>query len=209
MATLPIVKGSVSILDPRNQLLMVSFYPELVSEKPATPPSLSLKDLNILMRISMQTLGGTGFFVISPLTKEVEQCQHIDLNKMDNVHGSGIGYFDINNLAIENHFDLRRRFSSYAEWVIGSCEKPFVKPGTSKWYQPVTLLDTDFLFTQIDNIKCLSVFYGETGELIFYTRIFDSIDEYLIPLQSISENLHISTGRKKIKGILYFSIQKG
>jgi hypothetical protein len=173
----------------QNGLLVVSFYPGRISEKMTMSPGLSLSDFNHLIKVSIQELGKIGFFTISPLTEEVKQSQEIDRKQLDEMLGSVLGYFDIDVSTIEKHFNLRCRLATYAEWVIGSCERPFIKPKKPKWYHLAVYWDTAFLFTQIENIRCLSSFYGETGELVFFTRIYMGIDELLEPLHRLTKKI--------------------
>lgn len=167
------------------EFLTIRFYPGHRQKDEPDLPSLSLDHLNNFIRLSMQALGGKGFFAVTPVTKEVQRDGTIDLNQMDELCGSAIGYFELKDEVIRHHMALRKRLATYAEWVIGSCEKTFEKPLEPKWYQHTTFWNIDLFFNQVDNVNCMSFFNGETGESIFYTRIYPGIDELLAPLQSL------------------------
>ncbi|MGI8784555.1 MAG: hypothetical protein ACR2L2_12995 [Acidobacteriota bacterium] len=197
----PAKKGSLNVFDPRkgedylvevaggttistlaNHLLVVTFYPELPSQKVTVPLSLSFRDLNAFVTVSMQRLGKLGVFTIAPLTRETRQSEVAAVDQVSVLLGSAIGYFDLDGGSIERHLQLRQRLASYAEWVIGSCDTTFVEPKEPKWYQRAIFWDSQLLFTQIANVQCLSVFYGETGDLLFFTRLYEGIDKWLKPL---------------------------
>lgn len=167
----------------KKEFLVVSFYPGRLLKKMDFPPSLSLDKLDNLVRASMERVGKLGFFTISPVTTEVKLSHIANLPEVNALLGSAIGYFKIDGPSIVRHFDLRRRLASYAEWAIGSCEEYFVRPKEPRWFQHAVYWDTSLLAMQIENVGCLSTFYGETGEHIFLTRIYTGIDDWLEPLR--------------------------
>jgi hypothetical protein len=180
------MKGeTLSLLE--HEFLVISYYPGRI---PQAPLSLDVEEFKNLIETSMVRLGKIGFFALSPLTKEVKTSQQINLNQMDEKDGTAIGYFNLEMLEIRRHMEVRRRLVTYEEWMIGSCNEPFVKPllehtTPKKWYRGLfprgLTWDFESLLSQIENIRCLSLF-TETGELDFFCRIYVGIDDLIDPL---------------------------
>lgn len=174
--------GKERITTLEHQFLVIDYFPGRLPV--TTPDPLQFTKFNKLIKASLLENGKIGFFAISPSTKEVRGSQLIHSQQYDEMSNTLVGYFDLSLSMINSHFDLRHERASYSEWVIGSCKTPFNRPAKEpRWYQEAIFWNIDFLFTQVENIGSLSVFFGETGELLFFTRLFDGIDGFLEDLK--------------------------
>ncbi len=124
------------------------------------------------------------YFTFSPLTKKIQQAKAIDLNSVDNLCGSILGYFDIDILIIDQTIEKHGSLVSYEEWVIGSCRDKFERPGKKiHWYNKVILWNIDYLLLQAKKVTFLFYYNGEMDMSIILTRIFDGLDEALLKLR--------------------------
>lgn len=162
-----------------QQLLVIDFYPGRIAPNVDTPPSLSQSDLYRLTVRAMQAVGRIGFFSITPFTSWHKRRPELSALQVEERNKSAIGYFNLDLSNIERILGLRCRNATYSEWTIGSCEERLSEPTEVDWYERTEYSSSSFLLNQIDNLCFISAFFGETGELITYTKIFDGLDDYL------------------------------
>jgi len=142
-------------------------------------------DIDLLIKTALLKQGGFGYFAFAPLTKKVQQSKVIDLNSVDNLSGSILGYFDIDISIIDQTIEKHRSIISYEEWVIGSCRDRFEKPvKKTHWYNKVIHWNIDYLLLQAERVNFLFYYNGEMDMSIILTRIFDGLDEALSKLKN-------------------------
>lgn len=122
---------------------------------------------------------GTPFFAIAPVTAEVRASDEIMSHVSDVLLDSALGYLGRSPSEVEAHLAVRRRISSYEEWVVGCCTEQFVKPTEAKWFQKAIVWDTEVFCSQFHRISTIAVYYGETGEATLWTPSFPELTEIL------------------------------
>lgn len=161
-------------------MLVLLYNPPARSKSLAHPPSLSCGALDEFTIACLTALGGLGFSTQSPLTKIVrEQPAEAAITRQE-AAGTSISYFNPDAVSVQNHLEMRRRLVTYEEWIIGSCVTQFCQPRQSKrWYEAVAQWDFEHIWSDPSNVLFLSLFVGETGELMLFSSIFPGIDAAL------------------------------
>lgn len=133
---------------------------------------------DIFTKNVLRKLGGKGFACLSSIPRAVSRSNHVDLNDVDLMSGSMVGYFELNSNTIQYQIDCRRKFASIEEWGIGCCRSKFESKDKTLREHKVSW-NLDYILSQPNNINCISYFIGEWDWTIIITEIFDGIDELL------------------------------
>jgi hypothetical protein len=140
-------------------------------------------DVDVFIRAALLKQAGMGFFSFTPLTKKVKNSGVIDLNNVDNLSDSILGYFGIDVSSIEQAIETHRKVISYEEWVIGSCREMFEKPiKRTRWYKKVIVWDINYILLQAEKINCLYYYNGEMDMCTILTQMFEGLDDLLLKL---------------------------
>ncbi|HEY0156596.1 MAG TPA: hypothetical protein VGF28_04825 [Thermoanaerobaculia bacterium] len=123
----------------------------------------------LVVEAVLQT-GGTPFFAVAPVTAAVRAAPAVISRVTDELLDSVIGYLPAADVSLLGaHLAERRRIASYEEWVVGSCTAPFDRPPAAGFFSVPRIWNTDTFCEQIDRLRCLAVYFGETGEAILWT----------------------------------------
>ncbi len=127
----------------------------------------------------MQHTSKSGFFSLSPLSKNVKDADIPEIREAQHLYGSTLGYYEPTPEKTRRMLELRDRHQTYEEWIVGGCIRPFDLPRkTAKWYQTEVGFEFEYFLAQSSHLGCL--FYrGEMGEDIIFTRLFAGIDDSL------------------------------
>lgn len=148
------------------------------------PPALSLPVLDVLVADALLRTGTRGFTTRSPATASARQALPPGTVEQES-GGTTLAYFPLEAAAVERQLDLRRRLVSYEEWTVGSCSAPFQPiPEPRGGFSRVEGWESDRLWGEPEKIGALSVFSGETGESVLFTRLYAGMDAVLEPLLS-------------------------
>lgn len=124
----------------QNGFFVISFSPERILKKLVSPIDFEVNLLDQLIKTSILKHDKLGFFAITPITKKVQELNISFIDRMNEMCGSTIGYFDIDVPTFELQLNLRKQHVSYEEWIIGSCNKQFVKPEVPKVASKIHIL---------------------------------------------------------------------
>ncbi len=147
-----------------------------------TPPVLGVAELNQFIKASMMNVGDLGFFSIPFRTRRVKESEELDLNQVEEKDISLVGYFALSEPNIERCLEIRRSLVSYEDWIIGSCTRKFDAPQQETGWNPNASWSLGHFVTHTETLRCLSIFFGDTGEFLFITKVFDGIDKLVKPL---------------------------
>lgn len=152
----------------------------VVSYLPARRPSrrpLSLLDerLENFAKACILETGIEGFALNSPLTREARDAVVGESYESD---GTTVRYFVPTHRELDEQFRLRLERVSYEEWTIGGCTGRFAEIGEGDSpFRTVSLWDMDRVWNERETLGAASVFFGETGELLVLSRLFDRLDD--------------------------------
>lgn len=135
------------------------------------------KDIDPIMKRSIVIQDGLGFFSFAPFAEKARKSGIIELNNVDHMNNSILGYFEVSE-SLDQIIEKHRNILSYEEWIIGSCVNKFKKSAHQDELAGA-FWNIDFLLMQADNINCLYYYNSDMNFIIFMTRLFKELDEEL------------------------------
>lgn len=145
--------------------------------------ALQCRELTQFFNGACRRFEGSLFMVVAPCRHLKGDCiAPFDLSD-NGPHGS-LGYLQNASPAVQQCLDWRERCSSFEDWIVGVCARPFEAPRDVKdqW----TL---EGVLDQADRISAMSLFFADANEHVVLTRRYPGVDTDLDGLMANTKEL--------------------